>query len=179
MNENGNMRMLDLFSGLGGASRAMVDAGWEVITVDNNPAFNPTICADILTWNYQGPPVDLLWASPPCQEFTRKSMPWLKKNHPEEPSLELLKATIRIIGEVKPRYWVIENVRGAIPYFRPFLGEPTKRSGPRILWGEFPPIDPEPVWKYIERHPSKKKRTMDAAKIPYNLSRALCRALTR
>lgn len=40
------MLMLDLFAGLGGASRAMQEAGWIVIRVDNDPQFNPDICTD-------------------------------------------------------------------------------------------------------------------------------------
>ena len=60
------MRMLDLFSGLGGASRAMRERGWDVITVDIEPEFNPSIIADISTYHYEGKlPVDLVWASPP------------------------------------------------------------------------------------------------------------------
>jgi site-specific DNA-cytosine methylase len=31
------MKMLDLFSGLGGASEAFVRAGWEVMRIENNP----------------------------------------------------------------------------------------------------------------------------------------------
>ena len=142
------MRMLDLFSGLGGASRAMREAGWEVITVDNDPSFNPDICIDIRDFHFFNVlygHVDLLWASPPCEEFSRWSMPWCRKKNPAPPSLDLLKATIRIIDEANPDYWVIENVRGAVPFFRPLLGEPI-RSGSRYLWGCLPIIDPEPVY---------------------------------
>ena len=35
------MLMLDLCCGLGGASRAMRERGWEVVTVDIVPEFNP------------------------------------------------------------------------------------------------------------------------------------------
>ena len=38
---------IDLCSGLGGFSRAFVDAGWEVITLDWNKKFNPTILGDV------------------------------------------------------------------------------------------------------------------------------------
>jgi site-specific DNA-cytosine methylase len=31
------MRMLDICSGLGGASEAFIDAGWEVTRLENNP----------------------------------------------------------------------------------------------------------------------------------------------
>ena len=68
-----NMKMLDLFSGLGGASQAMgEDPNWEVTTVDFKEKFEPDICADVLDL---GPrdfkeDYDLIWASPPCTYFT-------------------------------------------------------------------------------------------------------------
>ena len=37
------MLMLDLCSGLGGASKAMKERGWDVITVDVNPEFSPDV----------------------------------------------------------------------------------------------------------------------------------------
>lgn len=49
--------MLDLCCGLKGASAAMRDRGWEVV---------------------RGRRPDLVWASPPCTEFSRESMPWTK-----------------------------------------------------------------------------------------------------
>ena len=38
------------------------------MTVDIDPEFEPTICADIMTWDYtcMGP-VDVFWAGIPCQ----------------------------------------------------------------------------------------------------------------
>ena len=38
---------IDLCSGLGGLSQAFKAAKWEVITVDIDPKFHPTICADV------------------------------------------------------------------------------------------------------------------------------------
>jgi len=42
------MRVLDLFSGLGGWSQAFKDRGHEVVTVDIAPKFAPIICKDIM-----------------------------------------------------------------------------------------------------------------------------------
>lgn len=39
--------MLDLFSGLGGASQVMVERGWKVIRVDIESRFKPDIVADV------------------------------------------------------------------------------------------------------------------------------------
>ena len=77
------MRVLDLFSGLGGFSEAFVLAGDEVKRIENNPLLNQVpdteeMCVlelrDILQSQVnQGNfiwPIDVLLASPPCLEFS-------------------------------------------------------------------------------------------------------------
>jgi len=165
------MLMLDLFSGLGGASSAMRERGWDVITVDNNPEFNPDYLADITSWSWDGDRPDLVWASPPCIEFARESMPWSRTGN--KPSMTLVNAAKRIINEVKPRYWIIENVRGAIPY----LGRYRDKIGPFYLWGHFPQIGNVNTdgWKKKESYGSK--QSAERAKIPYELSLAVALAI--
>jgi hypothetical protein len=55
-----------------------------------------------------------------------------------EPSLELVERAIELIGIIQPKYWVIENVVGAISHLHPLLGEPRQIIGPFVLWGNFP-----------------------------------------
>jgi hypothetical protein len=161
------MRMLDLFAGLGGASAAMSARGWEVVTVDNEPKFDCTHTADLTRWHYAGPPVDLVWASPPCTEFSRESMPWCRTG--AVPSLDLVNAARRIIAEVKPTWWVVENVRGARKHVSPSLGEP-QIYGPFFLWGTFPTFRCR-VRGFKERLSSTARARR--AKVPYALSLAL------
>ncbi len=71
-----NLTMLDLFAGLGGASAAMRERVWEVTTLDVEAGFEPDIVADIRVFHWEGGPMDLIWASPPCEEFSREFMPW-------------------------------------------------------------------------------------------------------
>jgi hypothetical protein len=163
--------MLDLFCGFKGASAAMAKRGWEVITVDNVLSLNPTHTADLAHWSPPAsmPHPDLIWASPPCQEFSRTSMPWTRARMKSPPSLALVDAAKRIISELNPRWWVIENVRGAIPY----LGKPAKRVGPYFLWGTFPAFTATTSktkealqgWKRLER-----------ARVPLTISLALALA---
>lgn len=166
--------MLDLFSGRGGASRAMVERGWHVTTVDNDPQFAPDIVADVtgLEWTT---PVDLLWASPPCTEFSRESMPWCATGMP--PDVSLVSASLRVIDMCSPRFWVLENVRGAVRYLEPLLGVPAFRTGPVYLWGKLPP-GLLPVLK-----PWKEKITGEdparRAELPYELSYAIATAVER
>ena len=168
-----HLRMLDLFSGLGGASRAMRDRGWDVLTVDVEPAFGCTWTADLTTWVYDGPPVDLVWASPPCTEFSRDHLPWLKGKYPP-PSLDLAKAARRIISEVQPVWWVIENVCGAVRHLTPLLGREPTKVGQAFLWGDFPDLGPVRVKPHKERLSSN--RRAERACIPYEISLALAKA---
>jgi len=128
--------MLDLCSGLGGASQPMLDRGWRVIRVDINPRFESDIVTDVQNWTWKGKTPDLIWASPPCVEFARESMPWSRTGR--RPSLDIMLACKHIIDETKPRYWVIENVRGAVKWFAPHLGNPRLVFNPYYLWGWFP-----------------------------------------
>ena len=70
---------LDLCSGLGGASQPALDRGWKVIRVDIDPRFKPDIVADVRALPLKPFHVDVLWASPPCQEFARNALPWKAK----------------------------------------------------------------------------------------------------
>lgn len=135
------LRMLDLFCGLGGASAAMRERGWDVIGVDIEAKLQPDVFADLLTWSYEGAAVDLVWASPPCVEFAKTDKRCWYPNAPA-PSMALVDAALRIIAEVKPRWFLIENVRGARPWFLKhggLLGPPVLQSPPLYLWGCPPP----------------------------------------
>jgi hypothetical protein len=175
------MLMLDLFSGKGGASQAMIERGWQVITIDNNPDFSPTICCDITTYHPPGfliGDVDLVWASPPCTEFSKDSLPksWACNREPAKPDITLMLAAKRIIDEVKPKWWVIENVRGAVKYFEPVLGPVKKRNGSRYLWGEFPIFDCDPGYGKWRLPPSRDRAAIRSM-IPKQVSNALCIAV--
>lgn len=108
------MKALDLFCGAGGASKGLADAGFEVTGVDihSQPRYPFTFHqADALEYDLSG--FDFIWASPPCQAFTRAQK--LQNNtHPNliEPIRQ------RLIASGRP--WVIENVIGA-PLINPIL----------------------------------------------------------
>lgn len=169
------MRMLDLFAGLGGASAAMRDRGWDVVTVDADERFGCTHAADLTTWV---PPAELVgttelvWASPPCTEFSRDHLPWLRGKFPP-PSLDLMFAARRIIETVRPVWWVVENVRGAVRHFAPHLGQ-CRQVGQAFLWGFFPDLGRVKVKAHKERLSST--RRAERSMIPYPISLALARA---
>lgn len=169
-----SLQMLDLCAGLEGASAAMKARRWQVTTVDIDRSFNPDIVADIRHFSglpYRG--ADLVWASPPCDEFSREFMPWCKTG--KEPSTDLVKAVIRIIGEVDPRFWVIENTKGAIKWFMPLLGCPSYIANPIYLWGHFPPLPK--LTLNMRKEKMSSTRAAERAKIPYELSLSLAQSI--
>lgn len=165
------MLVLDLFAGLGGASSAFAARGWDVVTVDNDPRFKCTHTVDLSTWRYEGAAPDLVWLSPPCTEFSRESMPWCRTG--KTPSLDLVLAGLRIVRECGPKWWVLENVRGATKYINPLLGKPRQSHGPFFLWGVFPHFKCK-VLPFKEKLSSKQRA--ERAKVPVALSESLAAA---
>ncbi len=164
------MLMLDLFSGLGGASQAMRERGWKVVRVDIEPKFEPDIVADIAEFHWEGERPTLVWASPPCTEFSKAFMPWYDFHTPD---LSLVEHAKRIIRETEPVYWVIENVKGAVRY----LGTPAMIIEPFYFWGHFPPVP-----KVKHRHRKQKftgEKPELRAKIPYEISLAFALSIEK
>ena len=182
------MRMLDLFSGLGGASEAMRAAGWEVHRLEINTLLRDvpdTIILDVRTWPFRDIPTgyyDLIWASPPCVEFSDGySSPKMKAKRAGEeydPDLTLVEKSIEIIEYLIPDHWVIENVRGAQSFFEDLLGKPNQIIGSAYLWGNFPLISVPVGWEMPSKYENDAwstdpLRANKRAKIPYEISNGL------
>ena len=108
-------RLLELFSGTGSIGKIFRARGWEVVSVDCDPKMNPTIVADIATFNYRmlGGRFDALWASPPCQMY---SIARSKAKTPRD-----LEGSDRLVQKVKdmidffhPTFWVFENPQSGL-----------------------------------------------------------------
>lgn len=172
------MRVLDLFAGLGGFSAAFEKRGHEVVTLDNDPQFKTDIIMDIREYHPDGH-FDVVLASPPCQEFSKSSLPpsWPSvQRYGCHPSTDLLDEAVRVIREADPTYWVIENVRGAVKFFEPLLGRPHKVVGSRYLWGIFPIFDTPKKYGKWKLPPSKDRPALRSL-IPYGVSLSLCKAM--
>ena len=189
------MRVLDLFSGLGGFSEAFVLAGDEVLRVENNPLLSEvphTTMQDVLDmrdrlhiYHAQGEPIreyDVLLAGVPCDEF---SMAYSSKRSKAQrageewnPSLELLEATLDIIRITKPRYWVIENVHGSQRYFAQCGLTPRQKHGAHVLYGNFPMFHTENLPTKADRDQRWSEiRSNHRAYIPLQLSSNLRKAI--
>jgi hypothetical protein len=194
------MEVVDLFSGLGGFSQAFVDRGHEVERYDNDPQFKEiphTMSIDILDLT----PIDLehadiILAGPPCQHFSIAALQYhWPKRVPTKDTLkaaELVKYTIQIIKQARPKYWILENPRGML---RTIIGKPQKTTfwaawgapylKPTDLWGILPTIDWRikdcATWERAPRGTNKgvQKHTRNPAEralIPYDFSMAVCLA---
>ena len=145
------MRMLDLFCGRFGWSKAFAERGWECVGVDLvEPPEVPARCSfeqlDILTigQHFMGMNFDFICASSPCEQFSVHGM---KHFHPNPPYPELgikLFNHTRAICEASGKPYIMENVRVA----QEFVGRAQNHCGPFYLWGNaVPPLMPQGIKK--------------------------------
>ena len=113
------MRILELFAGTESLAKVARAKGHEVITLDISAKHNPTICVNILEWNYTVfPPdhFDYIHASCPCENYS------LCRSTGSERDLEqadsLVKKTIEILSYFKT-LWTIENPASSLLWKRP------------------------------------------------------------
>jgi len=204
------MKVFDLFCGLKGWSEAFIDKGHEVITVDIEKKFDPTICADVMDLTAKDfakfGHFDLILASPPCNCFSVASIyrHWKNGKPKDEQTVKaiaLVRHTLKLIDDLKPTYWILENPTGML---RTVIGKPKYiisqcRYGrsimkPTDLWGRLPSNFEAKRCKPGNPDHEKASRSAKAglqainnsfsnlgmrgkderAKIPYGLSLAVC-----
>jgi hypothetical protein len=137
------MRALDGFCGRGGWTRGLIEAGFECDGFDLDPQPDYPgrfLQADARTFHPEPETYDVVVMSPPCQGFSFMNRQVQEGKRPNPLDLELVAHALRIIGEARPRFWAVENVQGALTWFRPLAGEPRLRNPPWYVWGDFPPF---------------------------------------
>ena len=114
------MRILELFKGTGSITEYYEGTEVEVISLDILEKYKPTICCDIMDFEYNNYDVgyfDIIWASPECKiyshiQYTHIGRKWKDKeelcNKQKENAIYIEK-TIEIIDYLKPKYYFIEN----------------------------------------------------------------------
>jgi len=119
------LTVIDFFCGAGGSSVGLEQAGVKIVlAVDNwvdacetykhNHLDTEVLNQNVLTLDLTTlPKVDFLWFSPPCQEFSRSM--WRHRSPTFD--LILMKKSLEIIEKLKPRYYVVENVRTIKRFF--------------------------------------------------------------
>ena len=116
-------RLLELFCGTKSVGRAFEALGWEVVSVDLLASFEPTIVADIRTWDPSCfPPGSFaaIHASPPCTEYSA-ARTTAKRPRDLEGSDALVQKTMQIMEYFNPLVWIIENPWTGMLRKRPFM----------------------------------------------------------
>ena len=104
---------LDLFSGTHSVGDRLKQLGYRVVSLDVNPNTNPTICKNLLEWDYwldfpKRGQFEIIAASVPCTEYSRanttgtRDLIW---------SDRLVACVKQIVSYYNPTYWWIENPR--------------------------------------------------------------------
>jgi len=103
------MRLLELFCGTKSVSNAIGSHFDEIVSVDILSKFQPTICSDILLWDFTiYPPnhFDAIWASPPCTQYSKAKTRGVRDITGAN---AIVRKTLEIIQYFNPAKWFIEN----------------------------------------------------------------------
>lgn len=128
----GEWDVLDLFSGSKSFANVAEDLGARTFTIDIVPEYLPDLVADVGKIKPSDLPFkpDMVWASPPCTTFSVASISthwtgghraYIPKTQKAKEAIELIKKTARLIAELKPKYWYIENPRGVLRKIIPLI----------------------------------------------------------
>ncbi len=131
------MRMLDLFCGVGGWSKVFMSRGWECTGVDIDDFSDAYPCEFCQADVYDLPAnwidsFDAVCMSPPCEEFSRAHLPWLRGDRePAQWAIDLLEWSIRLAESSNRR--IVECSNFAARH----VGG-SQRFGSYRLWGDVP-----------------------------------------
>jgi hypothetical protein len=162
------MKVLELFAGTRSIGKAFEARGHEVFSVEWDKDFeNINLCEDINNVTAEdilqlfGKP-DVIWASPDCSTFSVAAISKHRRQNKETGSLEPIseyakfcdevdKHVLKLIDELQPRFWFIENPRGGMRKMSWMQGLPRytvtycqygeRRMKPTDIWTNHP--DPQ------------------------------------
>jgi hypothetical protein len=169
--------MFDLGCGLGGASAAMRDRGWNVYRIDRERDVKADRYCDLRSLLTLPRGVDLLWASTCCNQFSVLRLPFRNSVNARKPidlSVEL--HVKRLIDESRPRFWLVENVVHARKWLNPIFGPPRATVAGHVIWGNLPLLVPwvKPYKFAMDSHTwSGRPRHLKKSLIPYEVSSAI------
>lgn len=142
---------VDLFYGLGGWTEGLLEEGYRVVGFDvERHAYGEArypaqlVLQDVLTIHgRQFKDAAIIVASPPCQAYSYRAMPWKRAKALPPPDNSLFEACFRIqreACEAAGRHipLVVENVCGA----QKWVGRARWHYGSFYLWGDVPALMP-------------------------------------
>ncbi len=131
---------IDLYCGLGGWAEGFLTEGYDVIgfDIERRPYPAQLVLQDVLTLHgSQFRRAAVIVASPPCQAYSYRAMPWKKAKALPPPDNALFEACFRIAREAGLPI-VVENVKGA----QKWVGRARWHYGSYYLWGDVPALMP-------------------------------------
>lgn len=129
MANNREYNCIELFAGAGGLGTGFINQGFNIVTAndvwasagrtykENHPKVK-FIVEDIAKINgeellkntkYKKEDIDVIIGGPPCQGFST-----LGKRFIDDPRNKLFKEYVRIVNEIRPKFFVMENVSGIL-----------------------------------------------------------------
>lgn len=186
--------ILSLFDATGVWSQPYADAGYRVTRVDLS------LGVDILETSAKDfTPVHGILAAPPCTDFSGSGARWWQYKDADgrtAESVRLLEHTMRLIHDLAPAWWVLENPVGRLERLVPSVGQKAMTFNPcdygdpytkrTCLWGEFNTALPlskvEPIrvcsqGSWLQKLGGKSERTKALrSATPPGFARAFCQA---
>ena len=137
---------IDLYCGLGGWAEGFLCEGFDVIgfDIEARPYPGQLVLQDVATLDgAQFAGAAAIVASPPCQAYSYRAMPWKRAKALPPPDNTLFDACFRIqreASEAAGRHipMVVENVKGA----QKWVGRARWHYGSYYLWGDVPALMP-------------------------------------
>ena len=142
---------IDLFCGLGGWTEGLLAEGYDVVGFDierhrygGHCYPGKLVIQDVTTLHgSQFKDAALIVASPPCQAYSYRAMPWKRAKALPPPDNTLFETCFRIQREAcaaagRHIPLVVENVRGA----QKWVGRARWNFGSFYLWGDVPALMP-------------------------------------
>lgn len=146
--------VIELYAGLHGWGEGFTAEGYRCVGFDivdmcallghQRPANCQLVIQDVLTLHgSQFKDAAVIVASPPCQEYSYRAMPWSRARSLPPPDNSLFEACFRIqreACEAAGRFvpLIVENVRGA----QKWVGKAAWHFGSYYLWGDVPALMP-------------------------------------
>lgn len=117
------VKVLELFSGTGSVGKCCKELGWDVVSVDMIlPADHKVDIMDFDYKQYDKDEFDIVWASPPCTEYSNLQSCWLGRKKKDgiiytkeimEKNMDnadkLVLKSFEIIDYFNTQYWFLEN----------------------------------------------------------------------
>ena len=176
------MKGLELCCGYGVWSDFLSEQGVEMTGVDikNLGYKHKFIQSDILDFDSKQGEYEIVIGSPPCTEFSIAKY-YAYGTQKEHEGLDLVQAFLYLVQKIKPRFWLMENVK----HLADFIGPPNdivrygRRKGFKeaYLWGNFPKIEMLDA-QIKHRHDDYANSHPMRARIPDPLAEAVARNLT-